>query len=410
MKMKETNQGGNNMMSNVYGVLRITLITIMTGMFISGTALAAPSLSGVSGTISDDSTVTITGAGFGSNNGNVKWLGDNIEAGTAGQLISDSNWTSSEDIGGGFTGPVYDKNYSHSGNQSLQFNMSDTEMERNVWGCTLDYDNGAEISEAYITFWVRATYTGSGQWKIMRLSSSPSPSDTDGETMISYWPGVQAYSLMRPINDSYDSRWISTAGEKGTYWLPSDYIPKEKWVRLEIYAKASSGGAMNGTYSYKVHRPNETIEELVNYNGNLMTYDSSIPDRWRYIILGHYMGNGLEGKAWYDDVFVQIGSQARVELGDAPTWKGCTYREVQYPKSWSTGTVSISFNPGNFAAGKTAYLYVVDADGNVNSSGYPVTIGGQPGDPVDPEPEPEPEPQPDETAPNPPSGLRVITN
>jgi hypothetical protein len=32
-------------------------------------------------------------------------------------------------------------------------------------------------------------------------------------------------------------------------------------------------------------------------------------------------------------------------------------------------------NQGSFQAGETAYLFVVDADGNVNPTGFPIVIG-----------------------------------
>jgi hypothetical protein len=43
--------------------------------------------------------------------------------------------------------------------------------------------------------------------------------------------------------------------------------------------------------------------------------------------------------------------------------------------AWNNNSVSIRANPGSFSAGQGAYLYVVDENGNVNSAGYPVTMG-----------------------------------
>lgn len=77
----------------------------------------------------------------------------------------------------------------------------------------------------------------------------------------------------------------------------------------------------------------------------------------------------------YDDIYLDF-TQARVELGNAPTWSGCTHREVQVPLEWSDSRIAVAVNRGSFSEGSQAYLYVVDSQGNVNSSGYPVTIGG----------------------------------
>jgi hypothetical protein len=34
-------------------------------------------------------------------------------------------------------------------------------------------------------------------------------------------------------------------------------------------------------------------------------------------------------------------------------------------------------NQGSFQAGETAYLFVVDSDGNVNPTGFPIVIGNR---------------------------------
>jgi len=64
-----------------------------------------------------------------------------------------------------------------------------------------------------------------------------------------------------------------------------------------------------------------------------------------------------------------------VEIGDAATWSNCDHKEIQIPTSWSSSSIGIDVNTGSFSNG-TAYLYVVDSSGDVNSSGYEITIGG----------------------------------
>ena len=60
-------------------------------------------------------------------------------------------------------------------------------------------------------------------------------------------------------------------------------------------------------------------------------------------------------------------------------------REVQVPTSWSATSIAVTANLGAFATGSTAYVYVVDPNGQV-SAGRPVTIGAgtAPGDTVAP--------------------------
>lgn len=87
---------------------------------------------------------------------------------------------------------------------------------------------------------------------------------------------------------------------------------------------------------------------------------------------------------WIDDPYIDT-SWARVELGNASSYNACTHREIQKPTAWATGEITVSFNAGSFAAGSTAYLFVVDPNGNV-SPGRQVTLGGgtDPGAPGQP--------------------------
>jgi hypothetical protein len=79
--------------------------------------------------------------------------------------------------------------------------------------------------------------------------------------------------------------------------------------------------------------------------------------------------------AYYTDIYVD-NTWARVEIGDASTYSSCRHREVQVPTSWGTSSIAIKVNQGSFTSGQTAYLYVVDSNGSVNASGFPVTING----------------------------------
>jgi hypothetical protein len=62
------------------------------------------------------------------------------------------------------------------------------------------------------------------------------------------------------------------------------------------------------------------------------------------------------------------------------------------PTVWSDTHIVTTVRAGSFITGQTAYLFVFDANGSVNSQGYPVTIGGGGGN----------------NPPNPPTGLEVL--
>ena len=74
-------------------------------------------------------------------------------------------------------------------------------------------------------------------------------------------------------------------------------------------------------------------------------------------------------------MYVPFTLQARVEIGDSPDWSACRHREIQVASSWSDGSIKITVNQGSFQAVETAYLFVVDSEGNVNPTGFPIVIG-----------------------------------
>ncbi|MFH1380062.1 MAG: hypothetical protein ABII23_07275, partial [bacterium] len=112
---------------------------------------------------------------------------------------------------------------------------------------------------------------------------------------------------------------------------------------------------------------------------SVMTHTSGDAN-WQYILIGMYYGNILgidssarSAKVYYDDVYID-NTQTRVEIGDKQTWNSCTQREIQMPTAWSDTSIAITVNRGSFDQCKTYYLYVVDANGNVNTNGFPIPI------------------------------------
>ncbi len=61
-------------------------------------------------------------------------------------------------------------------------------------------------------------------------------------------------------------------------------------------------------------------------------------------------------------------------IGNASTYASSTHFEMQPPTAWSDSSVTVTVNQGSFADGSTAYLYLIDANGNV-SAGNQITFG-----------------------------------
>jgi len=78
---------------------------------------------------------------------------------------------------------------------------------------------------------------------------------------------------------------------------------------------------------------------------------------------------------YFDDVYVDT-TLSRVVLADKPVLSQASIVELQIPSAWNDGSISAQVNLGKFTQGQMAYLFVVDASGNVSATGIAVTAGG----------------------------------
>lgn len=81
-------------------------------------------------------------------------------------------------------------------------------------------------------------------------------------------------------------------------------------------------------------------------------------------------------KVYMDDIYID-DTYSRVMIGNDPSMDKSTHREIQIPVEWSNDSITIITNQGLFIEGDTVYLFVVDADGNVNAEGYQIKIAGE---------------------------------
>jgi hypothetical protein len=377
-------------------------IYVLLSLFITATsAFAEPLVTGLSGDLNSGDIVKITGKNFGSHGLKIEWLGGsdgNIESGSIGAVFSKKGWSVVDNSTN--RPPVYDDLRKHSGSKSILCDADNALVA--TYNSQLHYDLGYGLNpgdSVFVSWWVNFQPTREdGQWKMFRINHNDGYSDTSPEIAIFNWkPGKDGMKqiLQRP-----------GGGLDKTYWCDINDMPgKNKWQRMSLFIVASSPGKYDGYIEYWISDP-ESGEQVIDVQGsnssgswpNLMNYAAGTTKRLRYLVWQNYFGNGLDGRAWLDDIYVQKDTQARVELGDKPTWQSCTHREIQMPSSWSNTSITVKVNPGSFSRGKSAYVYVIDSNGNVNAQGYPVTIGGSGGG------------VPPVAIPEPPTGLKVINN
>jgi hypothetical protein len=337
----------------------------------------------------DSGTGAIVGTGFGANTATPSW--DSMEAGTTGAYYAKSGWTPSnttEAIDAAV--PRYSIAQAHSGTKSMLIDYN-KDSGLNRYGGYITYDYGSAMAGIYLSYWVRTAWDGvhGGQWKMFRLSTQPSPTDITPEFVASCGSYSGAIIMDRPISTTCQWHWwngssVITNNPAVDYYIGDANAPgppshNNKWMRVEVYMVPSGQGTYDGTFIYRIHETGVSIRTGISYSGNLMTYGPDQASRIRYFILGHYSGDGYSTmQVYWDDVFVQKGTQARVELGDASTWATCTHREIQPQSAWSDTGITAPLNAGSFADPTTGYIYVVNADGTYNSDGYPVTAPAPP--------------------------------
>ena len=332
----------------------------------------APGVSSVQGSVADGQMVTITGSGFGATGPTVKVF-DDFEGGNNGSAIAygAGSATVSQWDFAGKDHITYSTDYPHGGTKS----------------CKIDFD--------YIYMFPRLESqinVGPGQevffswWQYMPVHTSvPGTNGPEGggPNLKLFWLyGWDSYfrsdyvivllsnTLPSPYSQfvaADDPNGRNLWGGRGEY---PDIFRKGVWTRYWLWFKggASSDGAagvwqMNATGGFKT----------IATGRNITNQTSGKP--WRYI---HFPGFGRKDSSsvfYLDDIYVATGAaRARVEIGEKPKYSSCTNLVITTPVSWSDGQIKTIIRQGGFRSGDKAYLFVIDANGNVSSKGWPMRI------------------------------------
>lgn len=376
---------------------------------------AAPTVSSVSGTISDGQSLIVYGSSFGATGPTVVMF-DDFEGGTNGNSLSLNlakvgAWSS---LNGNPARSIYSSTNKISGNLSARFEMPDGDISNPAIGV----ETGSTFNSFYASWWSMIpagnVFPGTGHqdgknWKqVWAATDSWAGGDTGLWENDFDW--ISWGSNQFPTTADHYSYWngtdwtrenLSGSPSRTTIALKPDYVGEGasiqagQWARWQMWRKGSPDPDIGRQVVWQT-KPNTGT---VKYRDNLeATFASSANintnDR---ISVNAYMretpaSSGISQPTW-DDVYLAVGeyAQARVEIGNASTYTACTQLTVVTPTSWSDSSIVGVVRQGAFADGATAYLYVIDADGGISSSRQ-VSFGSG---------------SSDTTAPNMPSGLTV---
>jgi len=337
---------------------------------------AAPGLSSVSGQCSDGNQLTISGVGFGSTGPNIA-IFDDFEGGSNSSTIRTGS--NSATVGQwnsvGTNAPYYDDNHTVSGSLAFQANCSSGAPTAKIHASA----SFSEAREFFGTWWVYLPageyFPGEGggigtNWKQVWFRRDSGPTDTSD---------VICSTILGSGSSSSGAITGNCVGGYTEYAHPQT---KGVWCRTQFYWVGSNTG--NGTcYLSYLHYngTNRTVVALDDVGINNAC--DSTP--YHTVYLGAYgRSAGGQSHPTYDDFYVASGSgcRARVEIGNRSNYSDCTNLTICTVDSWSSNSIVATVRQGAFSANESAYVFVVDASGEV-SDGYPVVIGSSGGSSIE---------------------------
>ena len=364
-------------------LIRIAAISFLLAIFWSASAYAQPQVTGFSGSLIDGSSITITGSSFGATGPTIQ-VYDNFEGGTNGANIkigagsaTIGEWTSVTYLYP--TPPKYSNAHSLSG--SLAFRGDATVNSDGGNGSeTTAFKMGFTTSDIFVSYWYYFPTTsdwpcingGNCNNKLVWVTGSGT--SDDDRTIPTNLPSGKS----TPNSWFYPACNDCVGGEPP--FSPSLLMSKGKWYRFWAYLH----GAGNATDHEELwvaspsSEANLTATRRINRTTQIWNTDFNGFNRVMINGFNRWCNDCAESAPTFDDVYVATGSgaRARVEIGDAATYVACKNLSIATVTSWSDTSITVTIRQGSFGNLNNAYLYVIDADGNVNENGYLLSDGG----------------------------------
>lgn len=336
-------------------------------------AFAAPNVTGVSGTLSVGSQITITGSGFGTKSVSAPFLWDNFETGTNGSAVAgNGNWVEYSDP----TSHVYTTSTFYSGTKSAHNHSVST--PGGDWFRAIG-QKGLNSDVAYFSFYAKwrkysGTYSGNTIMKFFRVNAQPDFYTSRPSQWFTIFPNNNDWFYSNGVNSAGgDLIQQDLCGGDGPACtqatMPTDNGP---WGRFEFYYKLSTPGVANGLATSWWNYRKEY--DLPNQMNRLSGSGGQHIDNFLIPAMNDEQGGNVLFDYYVDDVYVDT-TPARVEICNTSTWSARTHCEIQIPSAWTSSSITVSTNLTGFVNGSTVYVYVLDPTNIANTNGYSKIIG-----------------------------------
>lgn len=322
-------------------------ISILALAFVTALPLwgAAPSISGVS---QSESTMTITGSNFGSKSPAAPVIWDTFERGEDTTSADIGTWTSIY-----YQTMTVQNSVVYSGSYSIRGDLDYREPHLAYHFCRLikdlDLTDGSKVFASVKRRYTDSFASGTENCKLWRISPSASVA----------FPDYLSSQLNNGgFHNTEPGLWTVYSGN------PAAAHTHNNWHHEEfIFQRASDIDAADGVVIWNIDTANQVNRS------NLVTRTTAYSSHMRYFFFDNQMTT--DGYVYMDDCYLD-NTWARVAIGSHDTWAASTQREMQIPTSWANDAIEADINTGQITG--TAYLYVWNADNEVNATGYEITI------------------------------------
>lgn len=337
-----------------------------------------PTIDGVNGTVADGQQVTITGNNYGADGPTIA-LFDDFKRGVDGADITlgatIGNWVVRNHL------PTYG-----------------IDSQNNIAGRFIGDGGGrliaefSDVQEIFVSYRVIIppgkhfpnsgapnTIPPGSQWKLVWLMDGDRGAAGNDDLVLPTWGNGTYFSIAGNDNafqlptgrGSGDTRWFSFLD----------------WNRYSVYLQGGAVPDVDPGTVWAQGMSREFGQKIFTSTDKRLFDGDDTPDgykfeddaisRWnRLNVPGWHRGGDDEAAAMYDDIYIAIGenAQARIEIGNNNTYAGSTILAIATPSTWSENSITATIRQGAFQLGETAYVFVIDKDGNA-SNGHSFVFG-----------------------------------